>query len=145
MHGKWAGGLLVVMALVAGGCGESKPLTKAEFVQRANAVCARSHAQQFAELKAAVAQKEAQHLSEAQARAKLIPQITRVKQSQLKQLESLKPPTELQSTYVQWKAAIGTEITEEARSAPLTPAQHAQLLAFSAQRERLKSKLGVKC
>lgn len=143
MHWKGAAAVGAALVLSAGGCGGSKPLSKAEFVKQADAVCVRSRAQEITMLKTAVAQKKAQHLSETQARAEFIPRIVAIEQRELSQLESLKPPGELQAAFAQWKRALGVEIKQNFRSNP-TPAQHAQFIAAAAQRARLKGTLGFK-
>jgi len=144
MHWKGAATLGLTVTLAAGGCGGSKPLTKAEFVKQAEAACVRSHAQQVSMLKAAAADEQAQHLSEVQARAKLIPKITAVEHRQLEQLASLKPPDELQSTFVQWRQALGVELAYGVHAATQTPAQHAQMMSAADRRQRLQGKLGVR-
>lgn len=145
MHWKSARTTLgVALLLAAGGCGESKPLTTAELVKQANAICAKTHAQEASLLQVVSAQVRAQHLSQAQARARVVPRWTALERERLHQLEGLKPLDEMKASYTKWKQDILTEITHFGESEESSSsAAHARLVAVAEQRERLKRELGL--
>jgi len=145
MHWKSAHAALGVALLFAAiGCGESKPLTRAEFVKRANAICVKTHAQEGLLVKAVSAQVRAQHLSEGQARARVVPRWKALESQRLQQLEALKPLDELKATFSKWKQDILTEIQHFAEpEQTLSSAEHARLMAVAEQREKLKRALGL--
>jgi hypothetical protein len=143
MDWKGAAAVAAALALAVGGCGGSSTLSKAEFVKRAEAVCVRLRNEGFALLKTAESQRKAQHLSEAQVKARLAPKVAAVEARQLRNLAALNPPSELQTTYVQWRRVLGAMLSVGVHPR-VSAAEEAKRVAESEQRERLRSKLGIR-
>lgn len=129
------------LALVAGGCGGAKPLSRAEFVKRADAVCLREYKAQVAVLKASLAS-GAHRLAAGVAGARLEALVRR----EVEALEALRPPGELQATFARWRGMLRAGIGQHLpRAADMTAAQHARLMATATRREALKRSLGLTC
>jgi len=141
MQWKRVVALGATLGLVASGCGGSKPLSRAEFVKRANAVCLREYKAQVAVLKASLAT-GAHRLAAGVAGARL----EALQRRELQALEALRPPDELQATFARWRgmwrAGLGQHVPPVA---DMTAAQHAQLRATAMRREALKHSLGLTC
>jgi hypothetical protein len=99
-----AGPLLVAVALVAGGCGsDGGRLTKAEFVQRANAICAKYEQRVQSRMAGIPAGDEEQLASSIE---KVLPVIREGND----ELRSLKPPESLQAHYDRWMRIADAEV-----------------------------------
>jgi len=142
---RWKQAAMFGAALAAGaaGCGGSQTLSRAEFVKRADAVCARTRADALAMLRGVIAEQQAGRLSEAQVLARARPKLIAFERHQLRELTALKAPSELQGTFAQWRGIMETQIREPpVRVADMTPAWHAKARARGQRRERLKRSLG---
>jgi hypothetical protein len=94
---------LLAVALLAG-CGSSQPrLTKAEFTQRASAICSR-YSTYLQGLRAGV---QAGNVAQEQA---LVAQALPVIRSGHDELRTLRPPQELQAAYDRWLDASDREV-----------------------------------
>jgi hypothetical protein len=94
-HVRIAALALTVSALAASGCGGStKPLTRAELVEKANAICRRVNVK--------LASSTSQVKTQADL-ARIAPQLASFEQGALSELSKLSPPSELASD---WKAIL---------------------------------------
>jgi hypothetical protein len=91
------GGLVLAMV----GCGSSKPLTRAEFVKQADAICAKGRT----ELESVFAKFKEHKLSRAQARSEYF----KLLHANVDKLGKLHPPKEMQATYVTFVKARRAE------------------------------------
>jgi hypothetical protein len=95
---------LSALALVAGGCGsKSKRLTKAEFVKRANAICA-TYEQRVQRRMAGIPPGDEKQL------ASSIEKVLPVIRDGNDELRSLKPPEDLQGHYDRWMRIADAEV-----------------------------------
>ncbi|MDQ2909856.1 MAG: hypothetical protein M3R39_02405 [Actinomycetota bacterium] len=96
---------LAALALLAGGCkGNGKRLTKAEFVGRANAICAKYEQRVRKQMSSVPAGDEKQLASSIE---KVLPVIRKGND----ELRSLKPPEGLQSRFDRWMGIADAEVS----------------------------------
>jgi hypothetical protein len=95
---------VAALALVAGGCGNSSDrLTKDEFVQRANAICAKYEQRVQSQMSGVPAGDEKQLASSIE---KVLPVIRKGND----ELRSLSPPESLQSSFDRWMGIADAEV-----------------------------------
>jgi hypothetical protein len=79
---------LTAAALVVGGCGSSKPLTRAELTAKANAIC-----------KTVSAKVATKTINSVQGVARTAPELASVEQSALNELSKLVPPADMENDW----------------------------------------------
>jgi hypothetical protein len=90
--------MLAATSIAVGGCGESaKPLTHAELVSKANAIC-----------KTVTAKFATKSANSVQEIARIAPELASFEQQALTELSKLVPPTELESDWKQFVAGAET-------------------------------------
>ncbi len=124
MNRKALGAAVVAITLGSGGCGGSKPLTQAEFVQKATAACT----QMRTAGRAAFRHAQANH------GATLRTELAHAGQQTVARLKSLKPPSDVSATFQRYVTAFSEEIAAMTSSASQTSAgtlrqEHATHLA----------------
>jgi hypothetical protein len=112
MNRKALGATVVAIALGGAGCGGSKPLTQAEFVQKANAACKEMRTTG----KAAFSHAKANH------GATLRADLAHAGEQAVTRLKAIKPPSNLDATFQRYISAFSDEIGAMTSSASQTSA-----------------------
>jgi len=145
MYWKQTVALAAALVVSGAGCGGSKPLSRAEFVKRADTVCDRVRNQERSLIRNAPALMRAQHLSQAKASTVFRARFIAFEHDRLQELESLVPPVTLQDAFTQWMDDVRINVNEIARPEKTpTAAEDAKRYALGVQRERLRTQLGLR-
>lgn len=145
MHGKVASAVAVALMAATVGCGGSgdDPLTKAQLVKQAGAICEHRNGQNVALYKAAVKSAKKEHLSTRAMALKVVPEASANQRQAIKELEDLKPPEALEDRFSQWRVALRASNAMGIGPLIENEVDHAKRRALELRLERLVHAVGL--